>query len=42
VYTPKETPFLREARSRGAYIVDGEGMFLKQAELQSRLFHARW
>ncbi len=42
VYTPKETPFLREARSRGAYIVDGESMFLKQAELQSRLFHARW
>ncbi len=42
VYTPKETPFLREARSRGAFIVDGESMFLKQAELQSRLFHARW
>ena len=42
VYAPKETPFLREARARGAVTVDGEAMFLKQAELQSELFRARW
>jgi len=42
VYAPKETPFLREARARGAMCVDGEAMFLKQAELQSTLFRARW
>jgi 3-dehydroquinate dehydratase/shikimate dehydrogenase len=42
VYAPKETPFLREARARGAVTVDGEAMFLKQAELQSALFRARW
>jgi hypothetical protein len=42
VYAPKDTPFLREARARGALAVDGEAMFLKQAELQSELFRARW
>ena len=42
VYAPKETPFLREARARGALTVDGEAMFLRQAELQSELFRARW
>jgi 3-dehydroquinate dehydratase/shikimate dehydrogenase len=42
VYAPKETPLLREARARGAVTVDGEAMFLKQAELQSALFLARW
>ncbi|MFN9125997.1 MAG: type I 3-dehydroquinate dehydratase [bacterium] len=42
VYAPKDTPFLREARARGAVTVDGEAMFLKQAELQSELFRARW
>jgi 3-dehydroquinate dehydratase/shikimate dehydrogenase len=42
VYAPKETPFLREARARGAVCVDGEAMFLRQAELQSALFLARW
>ena len=42
VYAPKDTPFLREARARGAVTVDGEAMFLKQAELQSALFLRRW
>jgi 3-dehydroquinate dehydratase/shikimate dehydrogenase len=42
VYAPKETPFLREARARGVVCVDGEAMFVKQAELQSALFCARW
>ena len=42
VYAPKETPFLREARARGAVCVDGEAMFLRQAELQSALFLQRW
>ncbi len=42
VYAPKETPFLREARARGAVCVDGEAMFVKQAELQSALFMKRW
>lgn len=42
VYAPKETPFLREARARGATTVDGESMFLRQAELQSAAFLARW
>jgi 3-dehydroquinate dehydratase/shikimate dehydrogenase len=42
VYAPKETPFLREARARGAVCVDGEAMFTKQAELQSALFMQRW
>jgi len=42
VYAPKETPFLREARARGAVCVDGEAMFIKQAELQSALFMKRW
>ena len=42
VYAPKETPFLREARARGAVTVDGEAMFRKQAERQSALFLSRW
>jgi len=42
VYAPKETSFLREARARGAVCVDGEAMFIKQAELQSALFMKRW
>jgi shikimate 5-dehydrogenase len=42
VYAPRDTPLVREARSRGAMVVDGEAMFLRQAELQSALFLARW
>jgi shikimate dehydrogenase len=38
VYAPRETPLLREARSRGARTVDGWSMFVKQAERQSRLW----
>ena len=39
VYTPRETPLLRESRSRGARTVDGWAMFMKQAERQFRLWH---
>lgn len=42
VYTPRETPLVREARARGAIIVDGEAMFERQAQLQSELFLTRW
>jgi shikimate 5-dehydrogenase len=42
VYTPRDTPLVREARARGAVVVDGEAMFLRQAELQSELFRSRW
>lgn len=42
VYAPRDTPLVREARARGAVAVDGEAMFLRQAELQSALFLARW
>ena len=34
VYTPRLTPLLREARSRGARTVGGTGMFLRQAAAQ--------
>ncbi|MFO0961647.1 MAG: type I 3-dehydroquinate dehydratase [Phycisphaerales bacterium] len=34
VYAPRETPLLREARSRGARTVDGWSMFLAQARMQ--------
>jgi shikimate dehydrogenase len=39
VYTPRETPLLRESRSRGARTVDGWAMFMRQAERQFRLWH---
>jgi 3-dehydroquinate dehydratase/shikimate dehydrogenase len=42
VYAPRDTPLVREARARGAVTIDGEAMFLRQAELQSELFRARW
>ncbi|MSR41488.1 MAG: type I 3-dehydroquinate dehydratase [Phycisphaerales bacterium] len=38
VYAPRDTPLLKFARSRGARTVDGYAMFVKQAELQSRLW----
>ena len=38
VYAPRETPLLRESRSRGARTVDGWQMFERQARLQSE----RW
>jgi shikimate dehydrogenase len=31
VYTPLETPLLRDARARGCRVVDGLGMLLHQA-----------
>jgi len=34
VYTPAETPLLRQARARGANVVGGRGMFLRQAAVQ--------
>jgi shikimate dehydrogenase len=34
VYHPRETPFLRGARERGADVVDGLGMLVHQAALQ--------
>jgi shikimate dehydrogenase len=33
VYSPLETPFLRESRARGAQPLDGLGMLLHQAAL---------
>ncbi len=42
VYTPRETPFLRAARAKGALCIGGQAMFLRQAELQSALFMKRW
>jgi shikimate 5-dehydrogenase len=38
VYAPRETPLLREARSRGARVVDGWDMFVRQAERQFALW----
>ena len=38
VYAPRETPLVRESRSRGARTVDGWQMFERQARLQSE----RW
>jgi shikimate dehydrogenase len=39
VYAPRETPLIREARSRGARTVDGWAMFTKQAERQYALWN---
>ncbi len=41
VYRPRETPLVRFAASRGARVVDGQAMFLRQAELQFREFAGR-
>lgn len=38
VYTPAETPLLREARARGCAIIGGVRMFVIQAKEQFRLF----
>lgn len=39
VYAPRDTPLIREARSRGARTVDGWAMFMKQAERQYALWN---
>jgi 3-dehydroquinate dehydratase/shikimate dehydrogenase len=38
VYAPRETPMLRESRSRGARCIDGLAMFMDQARRQSDLW----
>ncbi|MEL6329311.1 MAG: type I 3-dehydroquinate dehydratase [Planctomycetota bacterium] len=38
VYTPAETPMLREARARGFRTIDGVEMFVRQAALQFELW----
>jgi 3-dehydroquinate dehydratase/shikimate dehydrogenase len=41
VYRPRRTPLVREAASRGARVVDGTEMFVRQAELQFAMFTGR-
>jgi 3-dehydroquinate dehydratase/shikimate dehydrogenase len=41
VYTPRDTKFLRDARSVGALAIDGVEMFLRQANHQFRLWKGR-
>ncbi|MBI3855500.1 MAG: shikimate dehydrogenase, partial [Planctomycetes bacterium] len=41
VYTPRNTKFLRDARSAGATTIDGVEMFLRQANHQFRLWKGR-
>lgn len=41
VYTPRDTRFLRDARAAGAQTIDGVEMFLRQANLQLRLWKGR-
>src|SRR5207249_11374018 len=41
VYTPRNTKFLRDARSVGALAIDGVEMFLRQANHQFKLWRGR-
>jgi len=41
VYTPRNTKFLRDARATGATAIDGVEMFLRQANLQFKLWKGR-
>jgi shikimate dehydrogenase len=41
VYTPRNTKFLKEARSAGATVIDGVEMFLRQANHQFRIWKGR-
>ena len=41
VYTPRNTKFLRDARSAGATTIDGVEMFLRQANLQFKIWKGR-
>lgn len=34
VYSPRRTPLIREAQSRGARVIDGVAMFIRQAAMQ--------
>jgi 3-dehydroquinate dehydratase/shikimate dehydrogenase len=38
VYTPETTLLIKEAKSRGAHVITGVDMFVRQAALQFRLF----
>lgn len=38
VYTPETTLLVKEARSRGAHVITGVDMFVRQAALQFRMF----
>jgi 3-dehydroquinate dehydratase/shikimate dehydrogenase len=41
VYRPRETPLLRHARAMGLRVIDGESMFVRQAEGQFALWTGR-
>ncbi|HEX7897951.1 MAG TPA: shikimate dehydrogenase [Planctomycetota bacterium] len=41
VYTPRNTRFLRDAQARGADVIDGVEMFVRQANHQFRLWTGR-
>jgi shikimate 5-dehydrogenase len=38
VYVPERTPLVQQATSRGARVVTGTGMFVRQAALQCELW----
>jgi 3-dehydroquinate dehydratase/shikimate dehydrogenase len=41
IYTPETTLLVKEARNRGCHVITGVDMFVRQAELQFRLFTGR-
>jgi 3-dehydroquinate dehydratase/shikimate dehydrogenase len=41
VYTPENTLLIKEARSRGCQVLTGVDMFIRQAEMQFKLFTGR-
>jgi 3-dehydroquinate dehydratase/shikimate dehydrogenase len=41
IYTPETTLMIKEARSRGAHIITGVDLFVRQAALQFKLFTGR-
>jgi len=41
IYTPETTLLVKEARNRGCNVLTGVDMFVRQAELQFRLFTGR-
>jgi 3-dehydroquinate dehydratase/shikimate dehydrogenase len=38
VYTPENTLFIKEAKNRGAHVITGVDLFVRQAALQFKLF----